>query len=97
MIAQPHQTIALNDDQSLGANFCYREVKRVSQQLILSLEVEVRTSDFVRWYPEKNDPREDEREVVSCCSIARSFLSSEIEEKKPIPSTVIFFVETGVV
>ena len=33
----------INDDRSLGANFCYREVKRVSQQLILSLEVEVRT------------------------------------------------------
>ena len=27
----------INDDQSLGANFGYREVKRVSQQLIFSI------------------------------------------------------------
>ena len=80
----------INDDQSLGANFCYREVKRVSQQLILSLEVEVRTGRPL--VPRKNDPREDEREVASCCSIARFFLLSlpslspflsEIEKKNP--------------
>ena len=56
----------------------------------------------------KNDPREDEREVVSWCSTARFFLLSlsflfsfhplsEIGKNTPIPSTVIFFVETDVV
>ena len=56
----------------------------------------------------KNDPREDECEVVSWCSTARFFLLSlsflfsfhpllEIGKNTPIPSTVIFFVETDVV
>ena len=62
----------------------------------------------VRWFPEKNDPREDECEVANWCSTACSFLLSlsflfsfhplsEIGKNTPIPSTVIFFVETDVV
>ena len=83
-------------DQSHGAKFCYREVKRVIQQLIFSWEVE------------RNDPREDKCEVVGWCSTARFFLLSfsfifgfhpllEIGKNTPITSTVIFLVEAGVV
>ena len=48
----PHRGI--NYDQSLRANFCFEEVKRVSQQLIFSWEVEMRTSR--RLVPRKKWP-----------------------------------------